>query len=737
MNEQVVPERASSPIETPVPEILETPSALSTPTSDLPPIAEDADDLRMIKQAVGDAASIGGALWLSYLFVLFYFAVATGAVTHADLFLENPVKLPFLNIELPLLGFFVLAPILFVGVHAYALVHLVMLTDKAKRFHQALYDQIGDKNGQSEQEAKKRSLIRDGLRRQLPSNIFIQFLAGPLDRREGLFGWLLITVAWITLVIAPVLLLLLMQVQFLPFHSSFVTWTHRVALLADLALIWWLWPAILAGRRRGSARRWAWWTWSGVGSVLSACTLLFSWALATFPDEWHVNYLPTWRPVTARVDEGSGEIRLKKASLHDLLFALAVDDTTQHRTSPFSNTLVLPGMNIYEDLGISDPDKVRWRDYIFRARGRDLKGAILDQAILSRVDFQGAQLQGASLNGAELTGASLDYADLEGASLFRARLQGASLDFADLGGSMAASAQLQGASLLSTELRGAFLESAKLQGARLQGASLDGADLGGASLDGADLQSASLKGASLDGADLQGALLFDAQLQGASLGRGVSYTPYSRLEVIGKPQSSNLRAVDLRGALLWRSATPRDAPVVAAVMIGDSPSQWLPSQYSRSEHPVQSWNEEAYQSLRRTIASLPLGRLRDAALDRVHNLDCANLDPTLASCDPSSPPPPEAIAWRKSLEDARVDKVANEQALSAVLQTLVCSGDPDATYVLRGLLATERLKRAGSGTQALTQIIMSKDCPVSASLADTDKANLLQVERDAIRTSGQ
>jgi hypothetical protein len=68
--------------------------------SNLPPIAEDAYDLRVIKQAVDDAASVSGALWLSYLFVLFYLAVATGAVTHADLFFENPVKLPFLSIEL-------------------------------------------------------------------------------------------------------------------------------------------------------------------------------------------------------------------------------------------------------------------------------------------------------------------------------------------------------------------------------------------------------------------------------------------------------------------------------------------------------------------------------------------------------------------------------------------------------------------------------------------------------------
>lgn len=71
------------------------------PGLDLPPIAAKADDLEAIKQAVDDAASVSGGLWISYLFVLFYLAGPAGAVTHADLFLENPVKLPFLNVELP------------------------------------------------------------------------------------------------------------------------------------------------------------------------------------------------------------------------------------------------------------------------------------------------------------------------------------------------------------------------------------------------------------------------------------------------------------------------------------------------------------------------------------------------------------------------------------------------------------------------------------------------------------
>ncbi len=71
--------------------------------------------------------------------------------------------------------------------------------------------------------AERRAEIRDGIERQLPSNVFVQFLAGPKSSREGAFGRSLRAIGWITLVVAPVLLLMLLQVQFLPYHNGFVT----------------------------------------------------------------------------------------------------------------------------------------------------------------------------------------------------------------------------------------------------------------------------------------------------------------------------------------------------------------------------------------------------------------------------------------------------------------------------------------------------------------------------------
>jgi hypothetical protein len=186
------------------------------------------DDLETARKAVEDTAAIGGGLWLSYLFVLFYLGIAAGAVTHADLLLQAPVKLPFLNIELPLLAFFFLAPLLLLLTHAYTLVHLVLLARRVAQFNAI------------------KGLPEAWRRRRLPSNIFVQFLGAPEEDRYGAFGLLLGAILWLTLVVAPIALYLLLEIQFLPYHSRWITWTIRLTLLLDLGLLWWHWRIILA-----------------------------------------------------------------------------------------------------------------------------------------------------------------------------------------------------------------------------------------------------------------------------------------------------------------------------------------------------------------------------------------------------------------------------------------------------------------------------------------------------------
>ena len=209
-------------------------------TSDRPAIAAKADDLEEIKKSVEDAASVSGGLWLSYLFVHSYIAIAAGAVTHVDLLLERPVKLPFLNVELPLLAFFALSPFVVLIIHAYALMHFIMLGKKASRFHNELRRQFSNQQTETSGAAPygDNKEIRDKLRRLLPSNIFVQILAGPPELRTGSFGLMLKLIALTTLVVFPILVLLLLQIQFLPFHEWKITWAQRAALFLDIVFLW-------------------------------------------------------------------------------------------------------------------------------------------------------------------------------------------------------------------------------------------------------------------------------------------------------------------------------------------------------------------------------------------------------------------------------------------------------------------------------------------------------------------
>jgi len=591
----------------------------------LPALAADARDPAALRKSIEDSAAVSGGLWLSYLFVLFYLGIAASAVTHVDLFVQNPVKLPFLNIELPLLAFFFLAPLLFLIVHAYTLVNLALLADRIRQFHRELGDRLEDPALRA-----TAAEIRAAQTRQLPSNLFVQFLGGPDDIREGALGRLLAAILWVSLVVAPIALLLLLQIKFLPYHSWWITWTSRIVLILDLGLLWWLWRNILESRlHRATRRRWRSWVKTSIAAFLSVSIVLFACAAATIPGEWPE------RPGTGRTD------------------------------SLVANTLMLSEFNLYEALKIDDPKKVEWKEHLIDLRDRDLRQAILFGAILPKPDLRGfAELQGATLRYAQLQSASLDWAQLQGASLDLAQLQRASL-------------------------KGAQLQGASLDLAQLQGASLEGAQLQGASLKGAQLEGASLKGAQLEGASLDGAFLWRAQLDG----------------------------VDAKDLF---------APV-------GSPD-WSPEQMAYGEK--EPWTDASYTALSQSIAEkVPRGEIRAEALKRIAILHCARKGDTIATCSPSAEPPAAVKQWQERIQAASIDRAVYAKALAKILGDLVCSGEPDRIYVLRGLWPSDRFRGTGSEMPALAKRITSPECPVSTALTDADKRALAEATRNAVSSA--
>jgi hypothetical protein len=313
-------------------------------------------------------------------------------VTHRDLFLESPVKLPFLSVDLPLLGFFVLGPAIFLIVHTYVLLHFVLLAGKVGDFDAEL-------DGQITGEANKE--VRTRLRRQLPSNIFVQFLAGPHEVRSGVLGFLLQLIAWISLVIGPVALLVFFELKFLPYHDEPITWWHRIGALADIVLLWLLWPSIVRGERAVLA-----WRDLPRAKILtlafaSLAPVLLVTTIATFPGEWLEDTLPSMQIIPWK--DGKDK-PWRRASLHELLVAGEVDFDARKPKSFWSNRLVLPGFDAIDHTKFDSEAKIEAVSETISLRARNLERAVLVGAKLRKADFTSAQIQSAELSHSDLRG---------------------------------------------------------------------------------------------------------------------------------------------------------------------------------------------------------------------------------------------------------------------------------------------------------------------------------------------
>ena len=480
--------------------------------------------------AVNTAAARSNTAWLLFLGLMAYVALTVGAVTHRDLLLDSGVVLPLLQVRIDLTGFFIVAPAVVTLLHLMLVAQHVLLARKTLEFDAAL---------RLLESTDRRS---HPLRLQLDSSLFVQALAGP--ERSRVVSSILNGIAWLTLLILPLLLLLYMQVAFLPFHHATVTAVQRAVVLIDVVLL------LLAGVFLMRAET------SFFGALLR---LGFSnpgsaaFALVVLAGATAVSVLATVPTGTIR-DSGNGALFG--------IFARSLDLTDAN---------LVPG---------KDGGTARIRAHL---RGRDLRFARLDRADLAQADLTGASLDGASLRDADLRGARLGCADPaaarqpdgrqkagcttgRGADLGGARLDGAKLAGADLRGARLDEAQMKGVDLSRAVLTGATFEGASLQladlsDAALEGASflragLDGAVLVGARLQMADFTRAGLQGASLTSAQLAGAVLREADLEGAGLQQAKLYGADMR--------GARLQATDLAGAAVWRTTPPSGDAVALA-----------------------------------------------------------------------------------------------------------------------------------------------------------------------------
>jgi uncharacterized protein YjbI with pentapeptide repeats len=668
-------------------------------------MATDPKDVGGLQTALNDAAGKAAVLWTTFITFELYLAIAFGAVTHRNLFLEDPIRLPLLNVDLPLVGFFVVAPALLAIFHFYVLLQLLALGIKAKDYETLLKQAIPD------------PIDQQYLRQRLDPFLILQLFSGPASQRKGFSGTSLRIVSWLTLIGIPVLILLQAQVTFLPYHREWVVWLQRIVIFIDLVMIWYFWhqihsydsPTLTRRPRRA---------WQIFGSGAGICVALFSVGIVTFPGERVNVFIPdiplfptTWPP--------HWSIRDDWVSPHRLLFAGPLDEVTGRPLSLFSDRLVLT------DQSFVDPEKIERLEISRSFRGRDLRQAVLVNDDLRKADFTGAMLDGAQLNATKLqaarfgfgtVGETVHYTSMRAASLVNVQAQGAALDFVDLRNALFDHAGLEGASLVGADLEGATLASADLRGASLDnadlmGASLGKADLRGATLlsthlQGATLDSAQLQGATLDGAELQGAFLFNAELEGASLAAANLQGAYLYgAELQGANlENAQLQHASLVGAQVWRaSGTPVfDLTDIDEIDLKTTP--WGANDAKRSS--FSAWRDSI-------LMEMPTAALSDAKL-------------RLSALDPGRRAPKNAINWKSALATAPQTE-ERRRRLAAFLTDLACSSDR-ARNIARIMLYEGGISNSEQFKLVLKTLQKAKSdralCPAVRDFTDQDWSEL-------------
>ncbi len=545
------------------------PPPASPPASEAPARAAVAASatawIEKLQRAIEAASAEARGAFFYYAGFGLYFTLTVAGTTHEDLLRGSTVTMPGLGIGMPIEGFFLFVPMLFVVFHVYALLQLVVLARRIGLLKRLLATAPG------------------------PVAAGQEVLLSPFAVSQRLFGeppglvprTVLRVSIWFTLVLIPLAVLIATQVRFLPYHSETVTWAHRLYIAIDILLLLLLWPTIVDPRGRSAIAR--------LGALTSRRRGLGARARA-LAEVGRRRLLRTRRFGTARAEPGRDAIRILGAGVRAGVVVLALFFTFVVATIPgesierallgdgqadgrsgcsslwrvgsWLRTVRLPDQRealcvtygLFEapetplglrrnlvardiSLVVAEPTDELIRDlgakqaWQRKGKGADLQGRDLRFADLSGSDLRRADLRGANLNGSVLQQTKLTASiagDIPRSEIGACAhelvgdycltgLVGADLTAADLRYLEGWKADFREANLTAAALHEAALGQGRLDGALLVWAHLDGADLRGAVLTGAVLREAVAPEARLDGADLRYAFLRKADLAGAAL----------------------------------------------------------------------------------------------------------------------------------------------------------------------------------------------------------------------------
>jgi uncharacterized protein YjbI with pentapeptide repeats len=411
----------------------------------------------------------------------------TVATTTDPLLLTNSISspLPIIRTEIPIAGFFWVAPLILLGLYLYFHIYL-----------QRLWENL----------AELPAVFPDGTR--LDKKAYPWLLNGLVARQfkrlrnsrpqfSRLQTVLSVLLAWWTVPIT----LLVLWLRYLPRHDWLGTVLHAVLAIASIGGGILFYRTAMGTLRRDknfgiSSNGFR----TGAGGVKRAAFVTVMLIFFFGFSYGAIHGIPHTTIHAANLN--ALDVRLWVPRLMEMLGnSTFVDFIEENLSTQPANWAEKSNLGLIKGARLKNAD-------LAYARARS---AFLVKADLRRANLFGADLRNADLRLADLQEANLRFAHLSGARLDGVRLKDASLQGVKLANYDFYSVNFKGINLKDADLNKIRLDGANLQEASFEKARLQKVDLGGTNLKNADFTDASLDDVNFSSADLQGALFLRAR----------------------------------------------------------------------------------------------------------------------------------------------------------------------------------------------------------------------------------
>jgi len=99
---------------------------------------KSAVDIDALRESVNTASTHTRRVFLTFLVFCAYYTITVLTTTHVQLLTEAPIKLPILQIPIPLLWFYSCGPFVIVGFFIYLVAQIFLLNEKANHWYNQL-----------------------------------------------------------------------------------------------------------------------------------------------------------------------------------------------------------------------------------------------------------------------------------------------------------------------------------------------------------------------------------------------------------------------------------------------------------------------------------------------------------------------------------------------------------------------------------------------------------------------